>query len=198
MTNKEVTESELQNQENNTPVDDVLEAIAEEAAATDEAAAPLSLELLQQQLAEAQAKAQEHWDTILRQQAEQENLRKRMARDVEQARKYALERFATELLAVRDSLEMGVEAAQNSEVSVESLREGSELILKMLSAAMDKFEIAEINPLGQKFDPHVHEAMAMAPDPTAEANTVLMVQQKGYQLHERLLRPARVIVAKAP
>ena len=165
--------------------------------AADNADTP-SLDTLKQQLAEAQAKVQEHWETILRQQAEQENLHKRMARDVENARKYALERFVGELLPVWDSLEMGLEAAKQEEVSIESLREGSALILKMLSAAMDKFGIQEINPLGQKFDPHLHEAMTLAPVPGAEPNTVVMVHQKGFQLNERLLRPARVIVAKAP
>lgn len=156
-----------------------------------------SLDVLKQQLAEAQAKAQENWDALLRQKAEQENLRKRLERDLDNARKYALERFAGELLPVRDSLEMGLDAARQEEVSVEALREGSELILKMLAAAMEKFAIQEINPLGEKFDPHLHEAMAMAPDPEAEPNTVVMVHQKGYQLNDRLLRPARVIVAKA-
>jgi molecular chaperone GrpE len=206
MTEKTLSEPEL------TPppvIDTALDnAVATEAAhinadaTTDESAAKgeevISVTRLQQQLSQAHAQVQEHWDTILRQQAEQENLRRRMSREVEQAHKYALERFASELLAVRDSLEMGLDAAQNAETSIESLREGNDLILKMLITTMNKFEIKEINPLGQKFDPHIHEAMATAPDPNVEPNTVLMVHQKGYQLHERLLRPARVIVAKAP
>jgi molecular chaperone GrpE len=156
-----------------------------------------SLDVLKKQLVEAQAKAQENWDTVLRLQAEQDNLHKRMTRDVENAHKYALEKFAQELLPIKDSLEMAVEAGSKPETTVDTLREGSELMVKMLASALEKFKVTEINPVGKKFDPHLHEAMSMTPDPNVEPNTVVMVHQKGYQLNDRLLRPARVIVAKA-
>lgn len=154
-------------------------------------------EVLKKQLAEAEKKIQEHWDTILRQKADQENLRKRAQRDLENAHKYALERFANELLPIKDSLEMGLQAASAEDADIAALREGSELILKMFVGAMEKFGIEEIDPKqGDKFDPHKHEAMVMTPAPDAEPNTVLLVHQKGYQLNERLLRAARVVVAK--
>jgi len=125
-----------------------------------------------------------------------ENLRKRAARDTENARKYGVERFASELLGVVDSLEMGLEAGASA--SAESLREGSAATLKLLMGAMEKFAIAPIDPEGEPFDPELHEAMTMQPSDTAEPGSVLTVIQKGYQLNGRLLRPARVVVASAP
>jgi molecular chaperone GrpE len=151
---------------------------------------------LEQALAVAEEKARESRDNHLRALAEIENVRRRAARDVENAHRYALEKFATELLAVRDTLEMGLEAGEKADVR--SLLAGKEATLKLLTRAFEKFSIAEINPLGQPFDPQLHEAMAMQESATAEPNSVLQVVQKGYQLNGRLLRPARVIVAKAP
>lgn len=156
-----------------------------------------SKEELTNQLAEATQKAEKHWDSLLRKQAEYENLQKRMTRDLNNVRKYGLEKFATDLLAVKDSMELGLEAATQPETNIDSVRDGMNLTLKMLTDTMEKFNIVEINPQNEKFDPQWHEAMSMQPVPNVEANTVLHVQQKGYQLHERLLRPARVIVAKA-
>lgn len=142
-------------------------------------------------IAELKAKADENWDRYLRSAAELENVRKRAARDVENAHKFALERFSRDLLAVRDSLEMGLAA---DSADADSLREGSSATLKMLTATLERFGIEEIDPLGEPFDPEFHEAMTMQPAPDAEPGSVLTVVQKGYALNGRLLRPARVVV----
>jgi molecular chaperone GrpE len=155
-----------------------------------------SVEELKRQLAEVTKKAENYWDTLLRNQAEHDNLQKRMTRDLDNARKYALEKFATELLAIKDSLELGLEAAAKPETNLDTVREGMALTTKMLTDIMAKFNILEINPQNQKFDPQWHEAIAMQPIPNIAAGIVLHVQQKGYQLNDRLLRPARVVVAK--
>ena len=152
---------------------------------------------LQGRLAAAEARAQENWDQLLRARAEQENLRRRTERELENAHKYALERFAQELLPVRDSLEMGLAAAGAEAAQSEKLREGTELTLKMLVNAMDKFGIKEINPLNEPFNPDLHQAMAMQESAKAAPNTVITVMQKGYLLNDRLIRPAMVMVAKA-
>ncbi|MDH3712779.1 MAG: nucleotide exchange factor GrpE [Gammaproteobacteria bacterium] len=153
-------------------------------------------EQMQAQIEALQAKADDHWDRFLRTQAEMENLRKRSQRDVENAHKFALEGFAGELLGVRDSLEMGLSAASRDDGSVISIREGIELTLKLLTQTMEKYNVIEINPLGEKFDPEHHQAMNMLEDQNAAPNTVVMVIQKGYLLNGRLLRPALVSVAK--
>ncbi len=147
-------------------------------------------------LAGAQAKAEENWNSYLRAVAELDNVRKRHARDLDNAVKFGLEKFAAELLEVRDSLEMGLEAGEKADAR--SLLAGKEATLRLLKKAFDKQGIVEINPLGEPFDPQLHEAMAMQESASAEPNTVLQVVQKGYQLNGRLLRPARVIVARTP
>lgn len=152
---------------------------------------------LQALLTDARSKADEHWEQCLRLQAELENLRKRSERDLVQAHKFALEKFAAELLPVRDSLEMGVAAAAEDSASVAHLREGSELTLKMLTSAFEKFNVKEINPLNEKFNPEYHEAMSMQERADVEPNTVVTVVQKGYLLNDRLIRPAMVIVSRA-
>lgn len=152
---------------------------------------------LLKQLEEAQSEAREHWDKLVRAQAELENLRKRMKKDVENTHKYALEKFANELLPVRDSLEMGVDAARG-ETDVEKIREGTELTLKMLTQVMEKQGIQEVMPEGERFDPERHQAMSMQENGELEPNTVMTVLQKGYLLNDRLLRPAMVIVSRAP
>jgi len=144
-------------------------------------------------LEELQAKADENWDRYLRAAAEVENIRKRAARDVQHARKYALESFGRELLAVKDSLELGLAAADSADA--ESLLAGSEATLKLLTTTLERFGIEEVNPEGEPFDPELHEAMTVQPSADAEPGSVLTVIQKGYSLNERLLRPARVIVA---
>lgn len=164
-------------------------ATAETAAAAVAAAPPTLEELLQK----AEAAAQEHRDAFLRAKAETENMRKRAQIDVANAHKYAVENFATELVAVKDSLEAAL-ATENA--SAENLKSGVELTLKQLQAAFEKFNVAEENPLNQKFDPHRHQAISMI-ESDAEANTVVSVLQKGYRLNERVIRPALVSVAKA-
>lgn len=144
-------------------------------------------------LAAAEAKADEHWDRYLRTAAELENVRKRAARDVENAHKFALERFGKELLAVRDTLEMGLAAADGA--SVESLLEGKNATLKLLATIMQQFGIEEVDPAGEPFDPELHEAISMQPADEVEPGSVVTVVQKGYTLNGRLLRPAMVIVA---
>ncbi len=161
------------------------------------AAAPETTEL-HLQLEDARNKVDEHWNQILRLQAEMENARRRAERDVENAHKYALERFTQELLPVKDSLELGLAAASGDEEAVAKLREGTELTLKMLTQAMEKFGINEINPVGAPFNPELHQAMAMQESAEQAPNSVLLVMQKGYTLNERLVRPALVVVAKAP
>ena len=153
---------------------------------------------LQAALDEAEARAEENWNQFLRARAEMENQRRRAEKDVAQARQQALEKLAGELLAVKDSLEMGVQAARGEEATVEKLAEGSELTLRMFDQALEKFSIEPINPEGERFDPEKHEAMAAQESTDAEPNTVLTVVQKGYRMGDRLLRPAMVIVAKAP
>jgi molecular chaperone GrpE len=144
-------------------------------------------------LTELKAKVDENWQKYLRAAAELENVRKRAARDVENAHKFALERFTAELLAVRDSLEMGL--AVGEEADVESLRQGKEAILKQLVTIMERFGVEELDPQGEPFDPSVHEAMTMQSSTEVEPGSVLSVFQKGYALNGRLLRPARVVVA---
>lgn len=150
----------------------------------------------QQELSELdalKARADENYDSYLRAAAELDNVRKRAARDVETARRFALERFGKELLAVRDSLEMGIASAENA--SVESLLEGSAATLKVLESTMQQFGIDVIDPAGEPFDPEMHEAISMQASDDVEPGSVLMVVQKGYSLNGRLLRPAMVIVA---
>lgn len=155
------------------------------------------LRALELRLEEAEAKAQENWDKLLRTQAESDNLRRRTERELENAHKYALERFAQELLPVKDSMEMGLSVAGAEEADVAKLREGAELTLKMLETAMDKFGIKELHPQDEPFNPELHQAMSMLEAPDKAPNTVIDVMQKGYTLNERLIRPAMVVVSKA-
>lgn len=157
-----------------------------------------SVEELQAKLTEAENRAQENWDKLLRANAEMDNLRRRTERELENAHKYAVERFAQELLAVRDSLEMGVAAAEQEEASVDKIKEGTELTLRMLEGAMDKFNIQPIDPQDAPFDPERHQAMSTVETPDKAPNTVINVMQKGYLLNDRLIRPAMVIVSRAP
>jgi molecular chaperone GrpE len=165
-------------------------------AETPRAEADAGVEQLRAELAEAQAQAGQQRDQMLRAAAEMENVRRRMARDVEQAHKFALEKFAQELMPVRDSLELAVANAGTADVA--SLVAGQEATLKLLAKAFERFAVNTIDPVGEPFDPQRHEAMAMQPSTTAEPDSVLLVVQRGYELNGRLLRPARVIVARAP
>ncbi len=149
------------------------------------------------QLEEARNKADENWDLAVRARAELENLRKRHDRDLSNAHKYALERFVSELLPVRDSLELGLKAAQEEHADVAKLREGTELTLNLFSSVLEKFNVAVIDPEGEPFNPELHQAMAMQPAEDVAPNTVINVVQKGYSLNGRLVRPAMVIVSQA-
>lgn len=151
---------------------------------------------LRAQLIIANTRADENWDRLTRMQAEMDNLRKRQAREIENAHKFALDKIASELLVVRDSLESAIGAGMADDADVSKLQEGSELILKQLTQAMEKFSIVEVDPMGEKFNPDMHQAMSMQEVPDSEPNTVVAVMQKGYTLNQRLLRPALVMVAK--
>ncbi len=176
-----------QGPEENTDSPDT-EHVEDEAGATGEE--PLSeLEL-------AQREATENLERYVRLAAELDNVRKRGARELENARKYGQDRLAQALLPVRDSLEAGVAAADKSDA--EALLEGKRATLRLLDSALEQAGIVEFDPEGEPFDPARHEAMTMQPSATAEPNTVLTVIQKGYSIHDRLLRPARVIVSAAP
>ena len=148
----------------------------------------------ERELVDAKNKAEENRELYLRTAAELENVRKRNQRELENARRYGIERFAQELLAVGDSLEMGLEAA-SEEPSVEILMAGKKATLKQLKQIMERFSISELNPLGETFDPALHEAMTTQPSEEYQPGQVMAVIQKGYRIHDRLLRPALVIIA---
>lgn len=147
---------------------------------------------LDEMLKQAELKAQEHYDAWMYAKAEGENIRRRAQDDISKAHKFAVERFSNEMLAVKDSLEAGL-AVQAA--TVESFKSGMEMTLKQLASVFEKFNITEINPAGEKFDAHKHQAIGML-ESEQEANTVVSVMQKGYQLNDRVLRPALVMVAK--
>lgn len=148
-------------------------------------------------LAEAQQEANNYKEQLMRLRADVENVRRRTEREMEGARKYALERFAGELLPVRDSLEMGLQAASVAGTDLNKVREGVDLTLKMLSGVLEKFGVTEVNPQNQRFNPEQHQAMTTQESADVEPNTVVNVYQKGYLLNDRLLRPALVVVSKA-
>ena len=147
---------------------------------------------LEEMLKEAERKAQEHYDAWMYAKAEGENIRRRAIEDVSKAQKFAVERFSGEMLAVMDSLQAGL-AVQTE--NIEGFKSGMELTLKQLASVFEKFNIKELNPVGEKFDAHQHQAIGMI-DSEQPANTVVSVMQKGYALNERVLRPALVMVAK--
>lgn len=151
---------------------------------------------LRARLAEAEAQASENWDRLLRLQADMENQRKRAQNDVAKARKFALESIVGDLLPVKDSLEMGLAAAQADDADPDAIIKGADLTLKMLAQVFEKNNIVEINPVDEKFDPEFHQAMSMQEIEGKPSNTVTSVMQKGYTLNERLVRPALVMVAK--
>jgi len=154
--------------------------------------APETMPSLEEMLKAAELKAQEHYDAWMYAKAEGENIRRRAQEDISKAQKFAVERFSGEMLAIMDSLQAGL-AVQTENVG--SYKRGMELILKQLTSAFEKFNIKEINPVGEKLDPHKHQALGMV-ESEQEPSTVVRVMQKGYTLHERVLRPALVMVAK--
>ena len=176
---------------------DSRDSAAEPTAVLPETAAQLvELERVQRALAEAEERAKSHWEQYLRALAELDNVRKRAARDIEAANRYGLEKFAQELLPVKDSLELAVQSGTGADAA--SLRAGQEATLQLLARALERFGVTQIDPQGQPFDPGRHEAMMAQDSAEAAPNSVLQVVQPGYELNGRLLRPARVIVARAP
>jgi len=192
MSNEEILD---ENQEDAAVEGEVLTEEALEAVNETEGEA-LSAEELMQRLESAEKKATENWDQLLRTKAEMDNIRRRTQKDLENAHKFALEKFISEMLAVKDSLEMGVDAAGQENANVDNLREGSELTLSMLSGVFEKFNVVELNPVGEKFNAEHHQAMSMQPSDEYEPNMVIAVMQKGYLLNDRLVRPAMVMVSK--
>lgn len=178
------------------------EVTAEEQAATEaepvnEEGAPelQSVAELMSQLEVAQAEVASLKDQMLRSQAEVQNIRRRAEQDVEKAHKFGLEKFAGEMVEIVDNLERAIEAAGEDE-AVKPIREGVEMTLSMFVSGLAKFNVEQVNPQGEAFDPALHQAMSMVPAPDAKPNTVVAVMQKGYTLHGRLIRPAMVMVAK--
>jgi len=164
-----------------------------------ESASPLAeLERLQQALAEAEERARSDRDQYLRAVAELDNVRKRAQRDIEAANRYGLEKFAAELLPVRDSLELAVQSADQGQADARSLKQGQQATLQLLAKALERIGVTPIDPVGEPFDPSRHEAMLAQESATAKPGTVLQVVQTGYELNGRVIRPARVTVAKPP
>ena len=157
----------------------------------------ITVEALQKQLAESEKKSTENLDKALRIQAEMENLKRRTQKDLENAHKFALDKFSKELLAVIDSLELGLHAVIGNSEEIQKIREGYELTLKQFESVFSKFNIEKIDPTGKSFNPELHQAMTMQPSAETKPNTVLNVFQKGYSLNGRLIRPAMVVVSKA-
>lgn len=154
--------------------------------------APDVMPSTEEMLKQLELQSKEHYDAWMYAKAESENIRRRAQEDVSKAQKFAVERFANEMLAVMDSLQAGL-VVENS--TVESFKSGMELTLKQLNSVFEKFHITELNPIGEKFDAHKHQAIGMVAS-EQESNTVVTVMQKGYSLNERVLRPALVMVAK--
>jgi len=167
----------------------------EELTATEEAGDESEINLLKQVVEDQKRIAAENLDKALRVQAEMENMRKRTARDIENAHKYSLERFVTDLLPVIDSMELGLSAFENA-ADVASLKEGMDITFKMFTASLEKFGAKAINPQGEKFNPEQHQAVTMQEAEGVASGNVISVMQKGYELNGRLVRPAMVVVAK--
>lgn len=189
--NQKSAETEVRDLAAQTPSESGDEARADDTPSSTNVA-DMDLEALRNALTAMEAKADDHWARYLRTAAEMENVRKRAQRDVEKAHKFGLEKFAGDVLGVRDSIAMGLEAARE-QATVESLIEGSEMTLKLLEHALNRHGVMEINPLGEAFNPEFHEALAMIDSPDSEPNTVVQVVQSGYEINGRLLRAARVL-----
>lgn len=169
----------------------------EESAIDSEQEGSLSIESLTRELELAKQKAQESWDRLVRTQAEMENLRRRTEKDLQNAHKFGLENIIKELLPVVDSLELGIHSVAGDNPEVTKLREGSELTLKQLLSVFEKFNCTVIDPMGDDFNPQIHQAMSMRKTVDSTPNTIVEVFQKGYLLNDRLVRPAMVVVAQA-
>lgn len=171
--------------------------VEQESAAEESGAEEISVAELLERLAKAEATVEEQKDSVVRAKAEVENIRRRSAQEVEKARKFALEKFANELLPVIDNMEMALQHANREDDALASMIEGVELTLKTLIDAVKKFGIEVVDPQDHAFDPEKHQAMGMQEVEGVAANTVVAVLQKGYELNGRLLRPAMVMISKA-
>ena len=154
------------------------------------------IEDLESQLEEAQQSTKDNWDKLLRSQAEMENLKRRTTKDLENAHKFALDGFVKALLEVNDSLTMGIKSAKDEKATLENTTEGLELTMKVFNSTLEKFGVETINPIDEKFNPDLHEAVTMVPMPDKKSKTVLEVIQTGFTLNGRLVRPALVIVVQ--
>lgn len=197
--NTETTEEEVLAASEESVEEDAVSEVEEPGEAGEEETGPVDpIEALETELASARQEAADARADMLRMQADMENLRKRLVREHEKSRRRTLERFMADLLPVRDSLERGLEAAADPAATVEALKEGKQLIMKMLTKAMGDHGLQTIDPAGEPFDPEKHEAMTMLPSAEHDENTVIEVLEKGYQLYERLIRPAKVVVSRKP
>jgi molecular chaperone GrpE len=205
MANKDKAVSEEQQKAESASVDETLDQAQEQTADSSKQEQPekkldkkeqKAVDRLQKELEETKQKADENWNEYLRACAELENTKRRMQRDIENAHKYSVEKFVVELLPVKDSLELGLDASKEQNGNIEKLVEGTELTLKMFNDAVGKFGVEVIDPIDQPFDPELHQAMSMQESHLKPANTVLAVMQKGYTLNGRLVRPAMVVVSK--
>ena len=180
-----------------TGAEEIPETLEQKTAEDTEIPQELNLEQTLFKLEQAELTAQKHKDDLLRVQAEMQNLRRRVEKDVEKAHKYGQERFSAELLQVMDNLERALDAAADNEDDiVKAIHEGVDLTLKSFIDCFKKFNIVAVDPLGEPFDPQLHQAMSIQENPEVEPNTVIAVMQKGYTLHGRVIRPAMVLVSK--
>jgi len=192
----------MSNESNNTSQDQVEEAVTpeivvDEASLMDELTqANFRIEELEQLLAGSETALAERKDVEMRAAAETQNIRTRAAKDVEQARKFALEKFANELLPVIDNMERALQGTNPEDEATKAIYEGVELTMKGFLTSVEKFGVTQVNPQGQAFNPEHHQAIGMQPSAEYPANTVMMVMQKGYLLNDRLLRPAMVMVSQ--
>ena len=176
---------------------DLQESSAEEKGVEEQA--DFTLEEVLEKLAEEKEGAARARDDLLRVQAEMQNLRRRTEQDIEKAHKYGQEKFSTELLTVMDNLERALEAASGHEdETVKTIYEGVDLTLKSFTDCFNRFHIGSVDPMGEPFNPQLHQAVTILENPDVEPNTVIEVMQKGYTLHGRVIRPAMVVVSKEP
>lgn len=197
MSNEEATRPQEDGQEPG--VESVVEQVVEAAAAEaqENLEAP-TVDSLLEEVAALQAKVNDQSESVLRAQAEMQNVRRRAERDVENAHKFALDKFSADLLPIIDSLERALDAADSLEnETVKAMSDGVQLTLKMFVDTLTKHGIEQLNPVGEPFNPEFHQAMSMVPNPDMEPNSVMAVMQKGYVLKGRLVRPAMVVVSKA-
>jgi len=183
-------------EQNNPEVEEQVEA--QEQVQSEEVDAIEHIARLERELAEAQDTIEGQKDSVVRAAAEVDNIRRRAAQDVEKAHKFALEKFANELLPVIDNMDRAIEFADKENEAIKPVIEGVELTVKSFNDALAKFNVEVVNPQGEKFNAEFHQAMSMQPSADVEPNTVIAVMQKGYTLNGRLLRPAMVMVSKAP